>query len=427
MKVQVEDLSAIKKKLIVEVEPEKVRQEWETVFKKVNKTVKLKGFRPGKVPRSLVEKYYGPQIDDEVVRHLINETYPEALKETKMIPVAFPEFGPPDFDRQGPFTFQATVELKPEVAISDYRGLSLTRVDATVAEELVDKRLDMIREAHGELVTVSEERPVREGDYAVIDYRSWMDDRPVEGGSAEHFDLEVGAGRFNPEFEKELVGLRKGEEKEFEIPFPEGYSNAALSGKTVKYRVVLQDIKEKNLPELNDEFAKGLQGGGFTSLEELKKKIREDLERMERQRADQKTNDELLDQLAAKTDFELPEGLVQAEIDGTISRLEQDMTRRGVSWPANEADRNRVRENIRPAAEKRVRGDLILEKIAEVENITVTPEEIEAELGKIAAGVNQSVGLVREVYNKNNLMSGLQAQMLQEKTLNFLKDQAQIA
>ena len=249
----------------------------------------------------------------------------------------------------------------------------------------------------------------------------------MEGGSAEHFDLEVGAGRFNPEFEKELTGMQKGEEKEFEISFPEGYGNQELAGKTVQYRVVLQDIKEKNLPELNDEFAKGLQGGNFVSLEDLRQKIHEDLERMEKQRADQKLNEDLLDQLAAKTDFELPEGLVQAEIDGMISRLEQDMTRRGVSWPSSEAERDRVRENIRPTAEKRVRRDLILEKIAELENLTVTPEEIEVELGKIAAGVNQSVGLVREVYNKNNLMNGLQAQMLQEKTLSFLKDQAQIA
>jgi trigger factor len=427
MKVNVEDLTAIRKKLIIEVEPEEVKKRWETVFKNVNKTVKLKGFRPGKVPRGLVEKYYGPQIDDEVVRHLIQETYPEALKETKLIPVAFPEMDQPAFDRQGPFTFQAIVELKPEVAIADYRGLPLKREEAAVTEELVDKRLDMIRESHGELVTVSEERPLREGDFAVIDYRSWMDGQPVPGGSAEHFDLEVGPGRFNPEFEKELPGMKKEEEKDFEIAFPEEYGNKALAGKTVKYWVFLRDIKEKHLPPLNDEFAQGLQGGTFTSLEDLRNRVREDLERMEQQRAEQKMNEDLLDQLTAKTDFEVPEGLIKAEMDEMISRVEQDMSRRGVSWPASEADRDRLRENIRPTAEKRVRRDLILEKIAELENLAITPEEVEEEVNRIAAGVNQSPGLVREVYNKNNLMAGLQAQMSQDKTLRFLKDQAQIA
>ncbi len=427
MKVNVEDLSAIKKKLIIEVEPEEVKRRWEAVFKNVNKTVKLKGFRPGKVPRGLVEKYYGPQIDDEVVRRLIQETYPEALKETKLIPVAFPEMDQPAFDRQGPFTFQAVVELKPEVAIADYRGLPLKREEAVVTEELVDKRLDMIRESHGELVTVSEERPLREGDFAVIDYRSWMDGQPVEGGSAEHFDLEVGPGRFNPEFEKELPGLKKEEEKDFAIAFPEEYGNKALAGKTVKYRVFLRDIKEKHLPPLNDDFAQGLQGGTFTSLEDLRNRVREDLERMEQQRAEQKLNEDLLEQLTAKTDFEVPEGLIKAEMDEMINRVEQDMSRRGVSWPASEADRDRLRENIRPTAEKRVRRDLILEKIAELENLAITPEEVEEEVNRIAAGVNQSPGLVREVYNKNNLMAGLQAQMSQDKTLKFLKDQAQIA
>jgi trigger factor len=387
----------------------------------------LKGFRPGKVPRSLVEKYYGPQIDDEVVRYLINETYPEALKETKLIPVAFPDLDQPAFDRQGPFTFQATVELKPEVAITDYRGLSLKREQGGVTEEQVDQRLNMVRESHGELVTVSEERPLQEGDFAVMDYRSWMDGKPVEGGSAQHFDLEVGAGRFNPEFEKELPGLHRGEEKDFEITFPEEYGNTALAGKTLKYHVFLRDIKEKHLPELNDEFVKGLQGGAFTSLEDLRHKIREDLERMEEQRTEQKLNEDLLEQLSAKTDFEVPEGLIKAEMDEMIGRVEQDMNRRGVSWPASEADRDRLRGNIRPTAEKRVRRDLILEKIAALENLEVTPEELDAEVNRIAAGVNQSPGLVREVYNKNNLMTGLQAQMLHEKTLKFLKDQAQIA
>jgi trigger factor len=178
----------------------------------------------------------------------------------------------------------------------------------------------MVRESHGELVTVSEERPLKEGDFAVIDYRSWMDGKPVEGGSAQHFDLEVGAGRFNPEFEKELPGLNRGEEKDFEITFPEEYGNTALAGKTLKYHVFLRDIKEKHLPELNDEFVKGLQGGAFTSLEDLRHKIREDLERMEEQRTEQKLNEDLLEQLSAKTDFEVPEGLIKAEMDEMIGR-----------------------------------------------------------------------------------------------------------
>ena len=164
----------------------------------------------------------------------------------------------------------------------------------------------------------------------------------------------------------------------------------------------------------------------MTSLEDLKAKIREDLGNMEKQRAEAKENEELLDQLVAKTEFEIPEGLVGQEMEEMMARLEQDMTRRGMTWPQTEADRNRIRENMKPVAQKRVRRQLILEKIAALESLEVNKEELEAEFAKIAQGVNQSVGFVREVYQKNNMLPQLSAQLLEEKTLTFLKDQAQI-
>ncbi len=426
MKIQVEDLSPIRKKLIIEVEPEKVKEEWETVYRGVNKKVKMKGFRPGKVPRSLVERYYGPQIEDEVIRNLVSRNYPEALKESQLIPIAMPQLDQPALNPEGPFTFQATIELKPEIVISDYKGLSLNRQEVSVKEEDVENRLGLIQRSHGVLSTLETERPLQEGDFAVIDYNSWLDDQPLPDGSAANYDLEVGSGYFNADFEKELLGLTKGETKEFEIQFPETHGNALLAGKRIKYRVTLKEIKERNLPDLNDEFAKNLQEGLFDSLEDLKAKIREDLGNMEKQRAEAKENEELLDQLVAKTEFEIPEGLVGQEMEEMMARLEQDMTRRGMTWPQTEADRNRIRENMKPVAQKRVRRQLILEKIAALESLEVNKEELEAEFAKIAQGVNQSVGFVREVYQKNNMLPQLSAQLLEEKTLTFLKDQAQI-
>ena len=426
MKIQVEDLSPIRKKLIVEVEPEKVKEEWETVYRSVNKKVKMKGFRPGKVPRSMVEKYYGPQIEDEVIRNLVSRNYPEALKESQLIPIAMPLLDQPALNRQGPFTFQATIELKPEITISEYKGLSLNRQDVAIKEEDVENRLRLIQRSHGVLSSLEEDRPLQEGDFAVIDYNSWLDGQPLPDGSAVNYDLEVGSGYFNVDFEKELLGQKKGDAKEFEIQFPETHGNALLAGKRIKYRVTLKEIKERILPELNDEFAKSLQEGLFASLEDLKAKIREDLENMGKQRAEAKLNEELLDQLMTKTEFEIPEGLVDQEMEAMMARLEQDMTRRGMAWPENEADRHRIRENMKPVAQKRVRRQLILEKIAALESLEVQKEELEAEFAKIAQGVNQSAGFVREVYQKNNMLPQLSAQLLEEKTLTFLKDQAQI-
>ena len=331
----------------------------------------MKGFRPGKVPRSMVEKFYGPQIEDEVIRNLVSRNYPEALKESQLVPIAMPLLDQPALDPDGPFTFQATIELKPEVVLSDYKGLSLTRAAVAVTDEDVENRLHLIQRSHGELSTLKADRPLQSGDFAVIDYNSWMDDRPVPEGSAVNYDLEVGSGYFNADFEKELPGLKKGETKEFEIQFPETHGNALLAGKMIKYRVTLKEIKERILPELNDDFAKGLQEGLFNSLEDLKTKIREDLENMEKQRAEAKLNEDLLDQLISKADFEIPDGLVDEELESMAARLEQDMTRRGMTWPQSEADRNRIRENMKPAAQKRVRRGLILEKIAALESLEV--------------------------------------------------------
>jgi trigger factor len=426
MKIQVEDLSPIRKKLIIEVEPEKVKEEWGTVYRGVSKKVKMKGFRPGKVPRSLVERYYGPQIEEEVIRNLVSRNYPEALKESQLIPITMPQLDQPALDPEGPFTFQATIELKPEINISEYKGLSLNRQEAVVKEEDVENRLSLIQRSHGVLSSLKEDRPLQQGDFAVIDYESWLDDRPLPDGSATNYDLEVGSGYFNTDFEKELLGLKKGDTREFEIQFPETHGNALLAGKRIKYSVILKEIKERILPELDDEFAKGLQEGFFASLEDLKAKIREDLKNMEKQRAEAKLNEELLEQLMSKTEFEIPESLVDLEMEGMMARMEQDMTRRGMTWPQNEADRNRIRENMKPVAQKRVRRQLILERIAALESLEVNQEELEAEFAKIAQGVNQSAGFVREVYQKNNMLPQLSAQLLEEKTLTFLKDQAQI-
>ena len=361
-----------------------------------------------------------------MIRNLVSRNYPEALKESQLIPIAMPLLDQPALNREGPFTFQATIELKPEITISEYKGLSLNRQDVAVKEEDVENRLSLIQRSHGVLSSLEEDRPLQEGDFAVIDYNSWLDGQPLPDGSAVNYDLEVGSGYFNVDFEKELLGQKKGDTKEFEIQFPETHGNALLAGKRIKYRVTLKEIKERILPELNDEFAKSLQEGLFASLEDLKAKIREDLENMGKQRAEAKLNEELLDQLMAKTEFEIPEGLVDQEMEAMMARLEQDMTRRGMTWPENEADRHRIRENMKPVAQKRVRRQLILEKIAALESLEVQKEELEAEFAKIAQGVNQSAGFVREVYQKNNMLPQLSAQLLEEKTLTFLKDQAQI-
>ncbi len=425
MKVQVEEVSPIKKKLAIEVEPEQIRKEWDSVVKSFNKKVKLKGFRTGKIPITVLVKYYGPQIEEEVVSQVINRTYPEALKETEVIPITMPELDYPAVDKEATFVYTATIEIKPEISISEYKGLEVKKQGVNIAEDDVEKRLAAIQVSHGELVSLGEDRPLSKGDFGVIDYKSFMDDKEVPGGSAQNFDLEVGAGYFNGEFEKELEGMKKGEDKEFDIDFPDDSGNPSLAGKRVHYQVKLQEIKTRILPELNDSFAQNL-GKEFSSLEDLRKKIRNDLEEEENRKADLKLKEDLIDGLIAKSEFELPEALVNQEIRQMMFHLEQDLSRQGLSWEKAGIDPNSFMERFRPPAQKLARKKLLLDKVAQLESITVSSEEIEEELQRIAGNVNQSVTLVKEIYNKNNLMPELSQQLLEEKTLKFLREHATI-
>ena len=425
MKVQLEDISPIKKKLNIEVEQEQISNLWESVVKNINKKVKLKGFRPGKIPVTVLVKYYGPQIEEETVSQIINRTYPEALKETGFVPIALPELDYPPLDKETHFTYKATIELKPEIPISEYKGLEVKRQAVNITEEDIEKKLTAIQTSHGELVTLDEERPLRKGDFAVIDYKSFMDGKEMSGGSAQNFDLEVGAGYFNAEFEKELEGIKKGEEKEFEIDFPEDYGNNSLAGKKVRYQVVLKEIKKRNLPELNDSFAQNL-GGEFSSLEDLRKKIQENLEQEENRKAEIKLKEDLTDGLISKAEFEIPEALVNWEIRQMMMRIEQDLSRQGLTWEKAGLAPANLMEKFRPPAQKLARKKLILEKVAQLESLTVSPEEIDEELQRIARTVNQSVNIVKEIYHKNNLIPELSQQLLEEKTLNFLQEHATI-
>lgn len=425
MKVQVEDISPIKKTLSIEVEAEQVKKDWETVVKAINKKVKLKGFRPGKVPLSILLKYYGPQIEEETVSRTVNRSYPEALKETGVVPLSLPELDYPPLDKDAPFVYKATVELKPEIVFSEYKGLPISPTEVRVAEEEVEKRLEAVRLSHGELVPLDQARPIRKGDFAVIDYRSFVEEEELPGGSARDFDLEVGGQRFHPDFEQALEGMNKGEEKEFEIEYPPDFGNPTLAGKKVRFQVTVKDIKERRLPELNDVFAQSL-GKEFSSLEDLRRRIRQDLEEEEKRKAEQKVREELVEGLLSRTDFETPEVLIQEEVGLMLARLEQDLSRQGLDWDKAGLDPKQLRERFRPAALKAVRRRLVLEKVAELESLEVAPEEIEGELQRIASGVNQSVTLIREIYHKNHLLPELKRQLLEEKTLNFLKENATI-
>src|SRR5262245_8562063 len=256
MKVTVEEISSIKKKLLIEVSNEEYLEELDEAYKKLGKKVSIKGFRKGKIPRPILERYYKQQTETDVFTHLIEHSYVKALQEQKIEPVAAPRISDFKKDDGSALSFSAEVEIRPEVAVSNYKGIKLKKPPVDVVEEEVHRELEALRQSHAQIGPVAVEAPLQNGQIALIDFVGRIDGQPFEGGSGTGVMVEVGLNRFLADFEKGLVGMKKGEKKTVPVKFPEDYPAKELAGKQADFEMTLNDIKEKILPELNDDFAR---------------------------------------------------------------------------------------------------------------------------------------------------------------------------
>lgn len=425
MNVNIEDLGTVKKKLTVEVPAETVKSEFEQTLNVLRKQARLKGFRPGKVPKDIVRKMFGAHIEQEVAQKLINDALPDALEKVESKMASQPMLEESEFKEGEPFTFSVTFEVIPEIEVSGYEGLDVTREKINIADEMVDKRLDELRQAYATSQSIETDRPAKKGDLAVIDYTAYDGDEPIEGAANPNFQLEVGSGNFNPIFEEELIGMAKGEDKEITVAFPEGHYNPKLAGKETRFQVKLVDIKEKIIPELNDEFAKDL-GQEIETMDQLKEKLVDDMTAAEDRRIEQDVHGQVRDKLLELVEFDVPENMVARETEAMVNNTVFNLKRSGLSIEAMGFSEDKLRDDCRPEAEKRVRMALILEKIAADKDIEVMDEDVEENMAKMAADTGQSVDVVREIYNKNNMMESMKDSLLTEKTLKFILDSANI-
>ena len=277
MKVSVEEISSIKKKISVEIPEDRIQQEVESFYKQLGREAKIKGFRPGKVPRNILERYFKDYVKSEVIQKLMQESYPQALSEAGLLPVSQPVIDPGEFEEGKPFQYSAVVEVKPEIQLGEYTGLKIEGKKEEVKEEEIEARLKGLQNLHANLKLIPEIRPVRTGDFVTLDYEASLGGSPLEGGKAVDLAVEVGSGQFIPAFEEKLIGLLPEEEREVEVLFPEDYGYQKWAGKTISFHVKIKEIKEKILPALDDEFAKDL--GDYSSFEELRAKLTKDIEK----------------------------------------------------------------------------------------------------------------------------------------------------
>ncbi|MBO2533847.1 MAG: trigger factor [Thermoactinomycetaceae bacterium] len=408
--------------LTVEVDGETVEKALNQAFRKVVKRVTVPGFRKGKVPRAIFERRFGVEVlYEDALDILLPDAYASAVKETGIEPVDRPEIEIEQMEKGKPLIFKATVTVKPEVKLGEYKGLEVPKKDFEVKPEDVDAELEAMRKRQGQLEAV-EDGTVEKGDRVIIDFEGTIDGKPFEGGKADGFSLEVGSGRMIPGFEDQLIGMKPGEEKTITVTFPEDYHVKELSGKEASFRIKLHEIKRLRLPELDDEFAQDVSE--FDTLEELKKDIENKLKERAKREEEEYRRNQLVEMAAANAEIDLPPVMVEREIDHMLEHFEQHLRFQGMNLEMYKQfsgkDDKALREEFREEAEKKVRANLVLEAIAKEENLEVTDEEIDEELEKLAEQLNQSKDEVRRLLEERDGLEGIKNQLLTRKAVDLL-------
>lgn len=424
VKVEMEDLSAVRRKLIIAVPAAEVAQEVDRAYQKLGKQVKVKGFRPGKVPRSVLQLYYHKQVEQEVSEELMRRFLGEALKERSLEPVSlnWPDTLPPVVAGED-FRFSVEMEVPPEFKAENYQGLTLEAPPEEDIDALVEARLEEIRENNAILQPLPETRTIEDGDYVALDYQGYFQGQPIPTSKQENFLLEVGAGRFNRDFEKQLTGLAPGAETRFHVLLPQDFYDPLQAGKEVEFEVKIQGLKEKVVPELDDNFAQSL-GGNFQTVADLREAVREDIIKVKDKERQSRLEKQALDQLLAAHSFEAPPSMIRQEQEGMFREQWQQLMQHGINLEG--LDREKIMENMRPGAERRVRSNLLLGRIAVQEGITVAEDEVEEGLQRVAAGTGRDLNQVRQLYEERQLIDILRRQLQDEKTMKFVLAQSKI-
>ena len=427
MKVTVEDQSSVKKVLHIEVPEEDVVRELDSAYQQLKKTAKIKGFRPGKAPRGILERLYRKDVHADVSSKLIQNAFVDAIKETNLKIVGSPKVDPPELQEKSPFAFDAAVEIHPEIGPIEFKGLELTKTKYTIGEDEVELQLDMLRKRMAQQNKISEERPAQTGDVVVIDYEGFKDGQPHEATQkTENFVTKIGDGQVIADLDQGLTGMTVGQEKEIPVTFPEDYFNKELAGQQLVFKVKLNEIREEVLPELDDAFAKSMSDQ-FESLEALKAKIRENLQSGYDKRVEQELNEQVFQQLLDKVSFEVPDTLVESELEHMLNDAEQRFSSSNRTMEEVGLSREKLAEQYRPTAEKQVRRHMILSQMVEQENLTLDDAELDQGFQEMADTYRQPVEHIKGYYQQNKEgLAFFKHTLLEKKALTLIIENGQI-
>ncbi len=423
MNVKVEKKENSKVEIEFTMDKKEFNVELDKAFKKNAKKFKVQGFRPGMAPRAVVEQVYGEGVLYEfVIENTVDEAYRNAVIENKLEIVSRPELDVKQIGKDKDFIFVVNVCVKPEATVKDYKGIEVKKVSTRVTKKDVDEEIEKIREKNARIVSV-EDRELKDGDISVIDFEGFVDGEAFEGGKAEKFELTIGSNQFIPGFESQMVGMKIGEERDINVKFPEEYHAENLSGKDATFKVKLHEIKEKILPEVDDEFAKDVSE--FDTLEDYKKDLNKKVKESKENRAKVEKEQEAIDKFVEKVEVVVPEGMIDEEVDKMVEEMNANLSYQGLNVDQYLQYMGITLEDykreMRDQAEKRIKLDLGLEFVAKEEKIEVTDDEIDTKIKELSAqyGNKENDDSLLKNENARNYM---RQQIAQEKTLKVITD-----
>ena len=415
MQVTIEEVNTTRRRLAVEVPVDAVSAELDRAFGRVQREAKLKGFRPGRAPRSVLERYFGDQVRADVLSHLIEHSYSDAIQQAGLRPVGPPEIVPESVEAGKPLRYSATIDVLPKIEIADPTGLPAKRPRRQVADEDVDRAVEHLRESLAELRPVEGREEAREGDFVSIDYTTAIGGKPLPNGQQENRLIELGRGAVPAEIERALVGAKVGERKVVDVDFPKEHSDATVAGKTVRFDLTLRGIREKILPAADDDLAK--EHGECNTLAELREKLRERIAGSWSREADEHVREQLIDEVVRRNPFEVPKSLVERQVDAFIEDLLGRVGGRRAEVERDAERLEKLREEYRPRAERQVRAVLALDALVAQKGIVVSDDDLEGRISELATQAGGHGARVREVYRDAATRDELRGRIARERAL----------
>ena len=428
MSLQVENLEKNMAKLTVEVPAEKFEEAIKTAYNKNKNRFAIPGFRKGKAPLNMIEKMYGVQVFyEEAANIVLDETYPEAAAESKLEIVSRPEIDLVQIEKGKDFIYTATVAVKPEVTLGEYKGVEVEKVSAEVTDEDVEKELKRVQEQNSRLLTV-EDRPVADGDQTVIDFEGFVDGKNFEGGKGENYPLTIGSHSFIDTFEEQLIGKNIGEECEVNVTFPTEYHAKELAGKPAMFKVTVKEIKVKELPELNDEFAGEVSE--FDTLDEYKADLKAKLAESKEKAANPENENRVVAKVVENATMEIPDKMIDAQAENMVQDMARRMQSQGLSLDMylkyTGMTVEQMKEQARPDAEKRIRTRLVLEAVAQAENIQISDEKVDEEVAKMAEAYKMEVDKLKSYMSESDIKQ-MKEDLAVQQAVDLLVAEAKLA